>query len=200
MQGTSRQSLYDKVGLISLSKVPSQDNYAFRSVSARKLNSLPSRSKSFTKAFFPYCIDEWNKLNPEVRNAKSIHTFKKSIKIEKLENSLYNVHDPLGVKLLSFRRGFNDRVNPMCPCGTQVETNEHFLLRCHCFSTQRSALFDNLYNIDPSFPKLNNKKKVCYLLYASASNPSTLNKVVINLVIKYFKSTGRFDKPLILDQ
>ena len=49
----------------------------------------------------PYCIDEWNILNPEVRNTKSIYKFKKSSKIEKLENSLYNVPDPIGVKLLS---------------------------------------------------------------------------------------------------
>ena len=91
-------------------------------------------------------------------------------------------------------------VNPMCPCGIEVETNEHFLLRCHCFSSQRSELFDNLYNLDPSFPKLNNKEKVVYLLYGLTSNPNTLNKVVINLVIKFLKSTARFDKPLIFDQ
>ena len=111
---------------------------------------------------------------------------KKSIKIEKLENSLYNVYDPLGVKLLSrlrlqlshlnkhkFRLGFNDTVNPMCPCGTEVETNEHFLLRCHCFSGQKSEFFKNLYNLDPSFLKLNNKEKVAYVLYGSTSNPNT---------------------------
>ena len=75
-----------------------------------------------------------------------------------------------------------------------------FLLRCHCFSSQRSELFDNLYNLDPYFSKLNNKEKVAYLLYGSTSNPNTLNKVVINFVIKFLKSTGPFDKPLILDQ
>ena len=142
-----------------------------------------------------------------------MHKFKKSIKIEKLENSSYNVHDPIAVKLLSrlrlqfshlnehkFRHGFNNTVNPMCPCGTEVETNEHFLLRCYCSSSQRSELFDSLYNLDPSFSKLNNKEKVAYLLYGSTSNPNTLNKVVINLVIKFLKSTGRFDRPLIFDQ
>ena len=84
--------------------------------------------KIFSKTFFPYYIDEWNKLNPKTRNAKSIYKFKKSIIAEKLENSLYNVHDPIGVKLLlrvrlqftnlnehKFRHGFNDTVNPMFP-------------------------------------------------------------------------------------
>ena len=173
-----------------------------------------SRTKAFSKTFFPYCFDEWNNLNPEIRNAKSIYKFIKSIINEKLENSLYNVHDPIGVKLLSrlrlqftnlnehkFRHGFNDTVNPMCPCGTDVETTEHFLLRCHCLSTQRFELFDHLYRLDPSFSKLNAKEKVAYLLYGSRSNSSSLNKEVIKLVIKFLKSTGRFNEPLIfLDQ
>ena len=35
------------------------------------------KNKSFSKTFFQYCIDEWNKLNPEIGNAKSIYKFKK---------------------------------------------------------------------------------------------------------------------------
>ena len=84
----------------------------------------------------------------------------------------------------------------MCPCGTDAEATEHFHLRCHCFSTQRSELFDYLYRLDPSFSKLNTKEKVAYLLYGSRSNSSSLNKDVIKLVIKFLKSTGRFNEPL----
>ena len=47
----------------------SQNKYPLRSVSSGKLKCIPSRTKSFSKTFFPYCIDERNKLNPEVRNA-----------------------------------------------------------------------------------------------------------------------------------
>ena len=85
----------------------------------------------------------------------------------------------------------------MCPYGTDAETTEHFLLRCHCLSTQRSELFDYLYRLDPSFSKLNTKGKVTYLLYGSRSNSSSLNKEVIKLVIKFVKSTGCFNEPLI---
>ena len=68
----------------------------------------------------------------------------KSVVTVKQENSLYNVHDPVGVKFLSglrlhftylnkhkFRHGFNDMVNSRCPCGAEVETTAYFLLRCH---------------------------------------------------------------------
>ena len=117
--------------LQSFIEIPSQGKYPLRLVSAGKLNL---HQKALIKLFFPYCIDERNKLNSEVRNAKSMNKFKKSIKIENLENSLYHVQDPLGLKLLSclrfqfshsnknkFRYGFNDTINSMCACGT-----EHF--------------------------------------------------------------------------
>ena len=96
-----------------------------------------------------------------------------------------------------FRHSFNDTVNPMCPCGADVEITEHFLLHCHCFSTQRSELFNNLYRLNPSFSKLNTRKKIAYLMYGSINNSSSLNKDVIKLVIEFPKSTGRFDKPLV---
>ena len=92
-----------------------------------------------------------NKRNPNVRKAKSVFEFKNSIKLEKLGNSLYNVYDTLRVKFLSlfrlqfidlnehkFNLGFNDTVNLIGRCRTEVKTNEHFLLCCHCFSSQKS--------------------------------------------------------------
>ena len=79
IRGTSR--LYDKLGLKSLSKRPSLDNYPVRSVSAGKLKPSPSRSKSFEKAFFPYSIDEWNKLT-EVGNANLYKNQKNKLKLK----------------------------------------------------------------------------------------------------------------------
>ena len=38
----------------------SQDNYSLRSASASIIKSIPSRTKSLKKTFFPYCINEWN--------------------------------------------------------------------------------------------------------------------------------------------
>ena len=104
IQGTSRDRLYDELGLMSLSKrrwhdkiiffykfvngiLPdylhscieffSQNKYPLRSVSFGKLKCIPSRTKRFSKIFFPYGIEEWNKLKPENRNTKSLCKFKK---------------------------------------------------------------------------------------------------------------------------
>ena len=58
-----------------------------------------------------------------------------------------------------FRYGLNDTINPMCACRTEVETTEHFLLRCHFYSTLRIELFENLEKIDPNFLNLNEKEQ-----------------------------------------
>ena len=145
-------------------KFPSQENYLLRSAWTTKINPISSRSKTFRKTFFPYCINEWNKLKPEVRNAKQIGVFKKIIITEKKENFLFSIHNPVGVKLLTrlrlqlshlnehkFRHGFEDRISPMCSCNKEIESKEHFLLRCHFYSSQRLELFVNLNKINCYF-------------------------------------------------
>ena len=89
----------------------------------------------------------------------------------KKEHSLFRTYDPLGVKLLmrhrlqfihlneqKFRHGFSDAINPMCGCGTEVETTEHLLLRSHFYSAQRLELFENLQKVDLNFLKFRCKK------------------------------------------
>ena len=91
---------------------------------------------------------------------------KKLIKCEKKENSLFSIYDPLGVKLLTrlrlqfsnlnedkFTHGFEDTINAMCACGSEVETTEHFLLCCHLYSPQRLELFEDLEKVDSSSSK-----------------------------------------------
>ena len=95
----------------------------------------------------------------EIRNAKQLGIFKKMIIAEKRENSIFPIHNPVGVKLLTrlrlqlsrlndhkFRHGFEDAISPMCSCNREIESNEHFLLRYHFYSSQRLELFDKLNN------------------------------------------------------
>ena len=118
MQGTSRERLSDELGLHSLVtrcwrnklvfsykivnrllpdylysyiNFPSRESYLLRSSSASIIRLLPTRTKSFKGTFFPYCINEWNKLKVGVRNAKSINIFKKSIVSKKKKKTHYFV-------------------------------------------------------------------------------------------------------------
>ena len=196
--------------LYSYLDFPSQINYSLRSVSASVIKPSLSRTKSFKNTFFPYCINEWNNLTVEIRNSKSVGAFKKLIKCEKKENSVFSIYDPLGVKLFTrlrlqfshlnghkFRHGFGDTINVMCACRSEVETTEHFLLYCHLCPSQRLELFQNLEIVDSSFLNLKFKEKVSFLLYGSQSATSkSSNHEILKFVIKYIKETARFDTPL----
>ena len=130
--------------------------------------------------------------------------------MRKKENSIFSVYDPLCVKLLTgfrlqfshlnehnFRYGFGDTINTMCTCRSEVETTEHFLLRCHLYSPQRLELSENLEKVDSSFLNLNVKDKVSFLLYGSQSATSkSPNHEILKFVINYIKETGRFDRLL----
>ena len=219
IQGTYRELLYDELGLYSLVKrrwrnklvffyktvnrllpdylysyldFPFQESYLLTSSSAFTIRPLPTRTKSFKGKFFPYCINEWNKLKVEIKNAKSINIFKKSIVREKKENLLFCIYDPLGVKLLTrlrlqfshlnehkFRHGFSDTINPMCACGTEIETTEHFLLRCQFYSTQRLELFEKLEKVEPNFLSLRAKNQALILLFGSRTNSKSLNHEIL---------------------
>ena len=56
-----------------------------------------------------------------------------------MSNSIYNIHNPLGVKYLArlrigfshlkqhkFKDNFQDSVDPMCSCSSGIETTIHF--------------------------------------------------------------------------
>ena len=131
--------------------------------------------------------------------------------MKKKENYLFSVYDAFGAKLLTslrlkfshpdehkFRHGFNDTINPMCACGTEVKTTEHFLLRCHLYSTVRFEHFENLEKIDPKFLNLNEKDQFNVLLYGYQINkPKSFNQSILNNVISYIKVAARFDKLLV---
>ena len=112
----------------------------------------------------------------------------------KKENSLFFIHDPVVVKLLTsprlqlshlneqkFRHGFEDTISPMCSCNMEIESNKHFLLRYHFHSSLRLELFDDLNKINSSFCKLSAKDQVNISLYGySSNNPISLNEDIIN--------------------
>ena len=89
----------------------------------------------------------------------------------------------------------------MCACGTEIETTEHFFLRCHIYSTQRLELFEKLKKVDSNFFSLNETDQVNTLLYGSQINETKCaNQDILNFVIAYIKATTRFDRSLISNQ
>ena len=57
----------------------------------------------FKNSFFPSTISEWEKLDPAIRNSESLSILRKNILhfIRPAPNSIYNFHNPKGVKLIT---------------------------------------------------------------------------------------------------
>ena len=131
--------------------------------------------------------------------------------MRKKEYSIFSICDPLVVTRLTrrrvqfshlnehkFRHGFGNTINAMCPCGSEVEATEHFLLHCHLYSSQRLEFFENLEKVDSSVLNLKVKDKVSFLLYGSRSATfKSSNHEILKFVIDYIKETDRFDGSLV---
>ena len=68
-------------------------------------------------------------------------------------NSIFDIHNPLGIKLLTrlrlghsllhehkFRHCFQDTLNPLCECAKDIESTMHFFLHCTNFLVPRQTL------------------------------------------------------------
>ena len=92
---------------------------------------------------------EWKKLDPDKRICLSYNIFRKVLLnfIRPSENKICNIHDQVGIKLLTrlrlrsshlhkhkFRHDFEGTLNPLCPCSIEAENTLYFFLRCQFFN------------------------------------------------------------------
>ena len=127
IRGTSREKLYQELGLEPLRlrrwyrklclfyKVFKNEHpqYLFHLIPVRhsshtsrnvlSISFLSVKHSFFKNSFFPSTISEWNKLDPAIRNSESLSIFRKNILhfIRPAPNSIYNCHNPKGVKLIT---------------------------------------------------------------------------------------------------
>ena len=133
----------------------------------------------FKNSYLPYARKEWNKLDPEIRNAETYASFRKMFLnfIRPTGNSTYKIHDPLGIKLLStlqlgfshlskqkFRHNFADSLNPLCSFSLETESALQFFLRCPNYTLRRD-LMTELKNIKDAVMSLNENDLLHAILY-----------------------------------
>ena len=76
-------------------------------------------------------------------------------------NKTFNCHNLIGIKSVArlrlglthlqdhkFKHNFLDCLNPICCCGSDIETTVHYLLHCPIFSEERSIFLNNIRSID----------------------------------------------------
>ena len=188
IRGTSAERLYNELGLETLEKrrwyrklccfykvyKSHYRKYLFNIIpvtvsrhNTRNTNNIPQfkiKHNFFRNSFFPSAVIEWNKLDLHIRNSESLNDFKNSFLkfIRPSGNSVFNCHNPTGVKLLTrlrlgvshlreykFKHGFQDSLNPICSCGNDIETTlAHFLLYYPHYSHESSTFLNTIKNIN----------------------------------------------------
>ena len=236
IKGTSRDLLYQELGLESLEKrrwcrrmclfwkiwnglAP---QYLTKLLPVYQVSRNPRRQEQlvsfhrntnyFYNSFFPFCTDRWNEIDPALKNIKSLVLFKKSLLefIRPAANPVFDVSDLSGLKLLTrlrlrmshlnehkFHHNFREILNPLCSCGSETESNSHFLLHCQHYVVLRQSLFDLLQKLDESILQLSDDNLLNLLLYGNANLFSRKqNTEILNATISFLKNSERFDVAL----
>ena len=172
----------------------STSNYQTRSANKNNLQELSCRTENFKHSFFRFYVREWNKLDNTIQNAESTKQFKSILKnfFPLNQRSLFSIHEPVGVKLLTrlrlqfshlnehkFHHNFKDWVSPMCDCCAETETTSHFFLRCQFFANERQEPRDDVYRMDASIKHLNEESLIDVLLYGSDKFNDSKNKQIL---------------------
>ena len=231
IRGTSTEKIYQELGLESLKsrrwfrklchfykifndKPPS---YLFNLIpnfnrvhNTRLSYNIPTikvKHDYFKNSFFPSAISEWTKLDLNIRNSASLNALKKKLLnfIRPCANSIFDIHNPLGIKLLTrlrlgftplhedkFRHCFQDTLNPLCECAKDIESTMHFFLHCTNFLIPRQLLFQKIRNIDNNILSQSETQLIQILLYGNQNYHPIINRLIINSTIEYIISTERF--------
>ena len=174
--------------------------------------TLYSRTDIFKYLFFPSTISEWNKLELKIRQSITLLTFRNALmKIgTPIPKPVYNVHNPVGLKLLTrlrlglshlnqhkFNHNFQDCLNPLCSCSLEVESVSHFFLHCHYYSNIRSTLLNELQSIDINLLNQEDDIVVEVLLYGSTKFNNNQNFRLLSSSIDYILKSERFSGSLL---
>ena len=136
-KGTSRERLYQKLGLESLKdrrwhrklccfykivkglspkyltlylQLHNNPIYLNRSTAKNIVKQTASRVVHFNNKFFPCCSQEWNNLSDDIKSLTSPISFKKALLsfVKTSANSIFAIHDNNSIKLLTrFRLNFS---------------------------------------------------------------------------------------------
>ena len=173
------------------------------------IGQIKARTERFKNSFYPNCLNEWDKLLPEVRQAPSLSVFKSKIlaQIRPPSKLVYGIHDPKGLAILTqlrvglsklnfhkFRHNFRDTIDPMCPANDGVEDTEHYLLLCQSYEEPRRELLNGLNAILPpcDISNLSNELLIELILYGNERLPFDVNKRLIEATLKFIHTTKRF--------
>ena len=185
IQGTSREKIYQELGLESLKSrrwykrlscmFQIMNNEAPNSLlnlitksqqtNTTRNNHIPNyhcRTDFFKYSFLTFTLKDWFNLNASKRNSESFAIFKSRLLsfIRQIQSNVYNIFDPIGMKLQTHLRSdcshlnehkFQDCLNSLYCCSLEIEDTVHYLLHRHHFSQYRFDVINNVKSISDDF-------------------------------------------------
>lgn len=168
-----------------------------------------ARTQLMKNSYIPASLRQWNNLDPELRNSRTLPTFKSKIKSKFKPHPLCKLYStslgPCSNYQTQLRLGLSklkshlftysiiaDPSCPNCPIGTK-ETTLHYLLQCPAFAAPREELFRRLRELLP-LTTINNKKQVQILVHGIPTESLNLNRQIFSIVHQYISNTGRFSQ------
>ena len=135
---------------------------------------------------------------------KKVLTFLRS-----LENDTYGIYDPLRVRLLNrlrlgfsylkkhkFWHNFAYTLNLLCSCSLETEDTEYYFLRCQSNLALRTALTNDLNNINIAIVSVNPNYLLRVILYGDKSFNKETNWKILTASVKVIKDIQLFEKSL----
>ena len=195
-----------------LFNIIAKNNSNHRTRNSYNIPQFNIKHNFFKNSFFPSVIAEWNKLDSDIRNLNSLSLFKSRILkfIRPNPNSIFNCHNPKAIKYLlrirvglnhlredKFKHSFQDVLNPICSCGSNIETSCHYLISCPIFDAGQNTLLNNIRQIAPGILKLNLSQITYVLLYGNYSLKNETNTEILNSTMNYILSTKRFEGSIL---
>ena len=89
---------------------------------------------------------------------------------------------------------FKNFLNPLCICGSSIESTSHFFLHCPIFHDKRHTRLSTSNDIDSKTLESNNSYLTQNVLFGSTSFDLETNTFVLN--IDYVLSTERIEEAL----
>jgi hypothetical protein len=165
------------------------------------ITQIRTRTDALKNSFIPSTINAWNRLPAPIRNAESIDIFKSSLRKhfgtkEKVKQRFYEGNRKAQILHNRIRLGNSDlrqnlalrnlADNPMCECGDESESEEHYLMECTNYSRQRTKMMTKIRSvtIEPITSSI--------LLQGSVNLEEEKNIKLIKLCQKYILETKRF--------
>ena len=143
------------------------------------ITTYSCRTVVFKYSFFSWTINEWNKLNLNIRTS-SFNIFRVNLIkiIRPIPNSILSIFNPLGHRFITrlrlglshlnghrFNHNFNNFTNPLCTCNLDTKSTVHFFLHCSYYYSARISILNDLNSVDRILLNLSDLSLVNVHLY-----------------------------------